>query len=288
MADSFKQISYWLTISQLLEIHLWDSNFSRSGRVQQINGFWLIAIVRIVSNRSPLFQWNISSNSWNSKWSVFILGSSYCVCTILLFGESKIRIRLQLFISSFSSNALGRIPCCEVIPVAISKFWITWCLSLTKVFDFSKLISCNGFHVFNDFLNNDRFWISVFNSFMMDSLSCTIQQPLLSKSETVSWRPSLNNWVCIPIVFSISLLSRVIVAVSSFVHFCMFRLLIGSTATRIKDIFSIDTILSWETKGNFSIFSLSRPNIFTSQASSKRFSLNRLILTFHNIIELVC
>lgn len=56
----------------------------------------------------------------------------------------------------------------------VNKFWVTGRLPLTKVLDLSELVVCNGFHILNNFLDDDSLWVSIFDTLVVHSLGSTI------------------------------------------------------------------------------------------------------------------
>ena len=65
-------------------------------------------------------------------------------------------------------------------------------LALAQVLYCSKHIRLNSFSILNLFLNNGCLWECILDPLVVDSLLNTIKEALLSKTETVRLRASLD------------------------------------------------------------------------------------------------
>lgn len=72
VSNVFEELLNFRSWSHNLEISLCDAQFLESLWEKNINGFWLITIVLIISHRFLHFQWDISTNTWASKRTVNI------------------------------------------------------------------------------------------------------------------------------------------------------------------------------------------------------------------------
>lgn len=80
-----------------------------------------------------------------------------------------------LCLGGFTSDAFTCVPGCVVALTTVSIVGTAGDLTLTKILNCSEHVSCNGFNIFNDFLNDDGLRVSVLNSLVMDSFSSSIQ-----------------------------------------------------------------------------------------------------------------
>lgn len=128
-------------------------------------------------------------------------------------GLSKIYIVLNIALSWLSMYASSCVPgiVSGNILDAVNKIWASWVLALTKVLGDSKLIVSNSIMVLNSLLYDNCSWELFFSSFVMNSISSTIQYFLLSVTKSVI------VWVKLPVVFSVFLLSWSKVTMSLFV-----------------------------------------------------------------------
>jgi len=80
-----------------------------------------------------------------------------------------------LRVGGFTSDAFTGIPGCVVALATVSIVGTTGDLTLTEILNCSEHVSCNGFDIFNDFLNNDGLGVSVLDSLVVDSLGSSVQ-----------------------------------------------------------------------------------------------------------------
>jgi len=88
--DFLKHCLYLQSSSKCSEILFFDSNLTVIRRKKKINSFWFIAIVLVISYTLEVFIWNIFSDSWASKASVYIFFFSYNISAVWFYWFSQI------------------------------------------------------------------------------------------------------------------------------------------------------------------------------------------------------
>ena len=112
-------------------------------------------------------------------------------------------------------------------------------LTLTKIFNTTEHVLCNGFLVFNNFLHDDRLGESLLDPLGHDGLGSTVKQFLLAITERMGLNVTSclgNARICLPVVVTCSLLSRAEVAVRSLVHFGSFIFFFHCSACWVENI----------------------------------------------------
>lgn len=121
-----KQSLDFIPGSKHLEVLLRYSHFSVCAWEEQVNSFWLISVICIVSNGSPLFVRNISSDGGTPKGPIHIFRLPYVVCAVGFQGLSKVDVRLQLLFVWLSVNAPACVPGVRTLQVLDSESCVTW------------------------------------------------------------------------------------------------------------------------------------------------------------------
>ena len=106
---------------------------------------------------------------------MLILGSTDRICAVRFAGTAKICIRRELSSIWLTSNTFTSVPSCIVVPAPINIVLAAVGLPLPKVLNCAELVSCNGFHILNNFLNNNGFGVCVFDPFMVDSFGGAVE-----------------------------------------------------------------------------------------------------------------
>lgn len=192
-----------------------------------------------------------------------------------------------LRIVGLTGDALSSVPGCVVTLAAVDVVRTSSNLTLAEILYCAKVVSCNGFHIFNDFLNNDGFGVCIFDSLVLNSLLGSVQEALLAKAEAMSSRLALDDRVCVPVILTLALLSREVVAVGTFVHLSVFRGFGRGTTSWVQKLFSVDAVLGGKTEANLALISLLWPFVLTIVTLTQRFSLHRVVLAFHSIVEFI-
>ena len=76
--------------------------------------------------------------------------------------------------SGLTVDALTCVPSSKVVFSAVNEIGTSVFLALAEVLNSAKVISGNGFNVLNDFLDDDGLWVSILDTFVVDSFSSTI------------------------------------------------------------------------------------------------------------------
>jgi hypothetical protein len=84
-------------------------------------------------------------------------------------------VRGTLVVGGFTSDTFTCVPGCVVALATVSVVGTAGDLTLSEILNCSEHVSCNGFHIFNDFLNDYGLGVSVLDSLVMDSFSSTVQ-----------------------------------------------------------------------------------------------------------------
>lgn len=196
-------------------------------------------------------------------------------------------VRGELLGRCFTGNAFAGVPSSVVTFGAVDIVSTPRHLSLAKVLNCAELVGCNGFHIPNDFLNDDSLGVSIVNSFVLNGFLSSIQKALLSETKAVGARLSLDHGVRLPVILTFALLARVVVSVGALVHLRMLVGLGGGTTSREQYPLGISDVLGRHAKGNLTVLSLLRPVIVTLVASTEWLSLNRVVLALKCIVEFV-
>lgn len=243
-ADLLENGADLLSAPQLLEVCLRDADLRRRLRVHQVHCLRLIAVVLEVSNRSPLFEGDVSADSGAAEGSVLVFGTAHLVSAVGLDGAAQVIVGSQLIISRLASNALGSVPhSAKVAFRTISKTRLTGCLALTVVLNLAEMVVVHGFSILNCLLDNHSLGVGILDTLVMDCLGGAIEQPLLPEAKAVSVRVALNHRIRVPVVLALSLLTRCEVGVSLFVHLGVSRCLVHRTALWVKKLLGVDQIL---------------------------------------------
>lgn len=171
--------------------------------------------------------------------------------------------------------------------MAVFELGVARRLALTEILNGAEMVTRNGFHIFNDFLNNHSLGVGLLDSLMVDSLGGAIEQALLSEAEAVRFGLALDNGVAGPVVLADALLARVVVAVGAFVHFGVGCIFVSSAASREQDVLGLDAVLGGETKSSLAVFSSLRPLVIPGVAFAEGLSLDRVVLALHGVVEFV-
>lgn len=122
-----------------------------------------------------MFEWNVDADGWAAKGTVLILRLAHLICAVGFSGLSQISIWLEFIFVCFAHNALGSVPVQVAFLLAKRFLLITHVSTLTKILNSTKHVLCNGFLVFNNFLNDNCLWEGLFNSLGHDRLGSTIE-----------------------------------------------------------------------------------------------------------------
>lgn len=171
--------------------------------------------------------------------------------------------------------------------MSVNEFGSTWLLTLAQVLYSAEHVTLDCLGVFDLLLNNGGSGVSILNSFMVDGFLNAVQQSLFTETERVSFWFTLNNWVRIPVILAAPLLSWVVVAVGTFVHLSVVVVFITSTAGGVQDFLSVDNVLGRQTESSLAVFSSLGPLVVAGVTMAKGLTLNRLVLAFHDVVELV-
>lgn len=153
-----------------------------------------------------------------------------------------------------ASSSIPRIVTCHISD-SVNEGISSWVLSLSQVLRNSKLIVGNSVVIFDSLLNDNSFWELFLWSFMVDSLSSSIQNFLFSVTKSVT------RWVQLPVVVSILLFSWSKVAMSLSILSLELFLLGNSSSKWVQKLLSIDESGSWNTEFHFALVSLVWPVI---------------------------
>lgn len=257
-----------------MEIGFSDTEFGGCGWVHQVDSLWLVTVVSVVGHRAPNFEGHIGTDRWATEGSVFVLGFANVVRTVELGAAAQIGIRSELVVVRLTGDALTSVPHSVVVLVAVDVLIPTGSLALAKVLNGSKVISRNGFHVLNDFFDNDCLGVGFFNPLSVYCLSSTVEKPLLTKAKAVRLRLTLDHGVASPVVLSDALLARVVVAVSALIHLRVGCGFLSGTASREQDVLGLNAILGGEAKGSIASLCSLRPLVSSGHALAKGLSLD--------------
>lgn len=133
-----------------------------------------------------MLKWNVDANGWATEGTVLVLGLAYLICAVGFSGLGQIFIWLEFIFVCFAHDALGSVPVQVAFLLAERFLLVTHVGTLTKILNSTKHVLCNGFLVFNNFLNDNCLWEGFFNSFRHQRLGSTIEQSLLTIAEGVS------------------------------------------------------------------------------------------------------
>lgn len=88
---------------------------------------------------------------------------------------AKIVVRGELLGRGFTGDAFAGVPSSVVTFGAVDVVSTPRHLSLAKVLYCAELIGCNGFHILNDFFNDDSLGVSIVDSFVLNGFLSSIQ-----------------------------------------------------------------------------------------------------------------
>lgn len=188
----------------------------------------------------------------------------------------------------FAVDAFATVPVDVLLLLSVGVLWIAVRLALTKVLHGTEHVLCNGFLVLDNFFNDHRLWEALFNSFWLDGLGSSSEEPLLSVTERMGEdvSSSISNFRVAPVVVSSPLLTWSEVAMSLLVHLGRFFSFLETASLGVENILSWDAVVGWHTE-TVAVF-LSGPFFVTTLVRhSEGFSHGRLILAFLCVIELV-
>ena len=197
------------------------------------------------------FERNVHTDCWATKRAVSVFLSPHRVGTVRFQGPAEILVRLNFAFSWFTSDALTGIPVHVLSHLTVGVIWIAGRLALTKVFDSSKHVLCNGFLVLDNLLNDDRFWEAFVDSLRLNGLSRSSKEPLLSITEGMGKNIAgsiCNLRVILPVVVSLLLLTWTEISMSFLVHLGRFLLFLKTASHRIENILGWNTYSCCHTK----------------------------------------
>ena len=84
-------------------------------------------------------------------------------------------VRSKLLGRSFTSDAFAGVPCSVVALRSVNIVSTPRYLTLAEILYCTELVGCNGFHIFNDFFNDDGLGVGIVDSFVLDSFLSSIQ-----------------------------------------------------------------------------------------------------------------
>lgn len=122
---------------------------------------------------------------------------------------------------------------------------------------------------------------------MVHSLLRPVDQPLLAKAETVSLGLALDGGISAPVILPLSLFAWVVVAMGLFVHFCVLWALVLGAVLRVQHFFGFNAVLGRQAERSFALFGCLGPHVVSLVRLTKRFTLYRLVLLLHGIVELI-
>lgn len=158
-----------------MEVVFGDADFSSGGRVHKVNSFWLITVVLVVSNGAPNLVGQVGTDGGDAEASMLVLGSADRICAVRFAGAAEICIRRELSSIWLTSNTFTSVPSGVVVPAPVYVVLAAVGLPLPKVLNCAELVSCNGFHILNNFLNNNGFRVCIFDPFVMDSFGGAVE-----------------------------------------------------------------------------------------------------------------
>jgi len=153
---------------------------------------------------------------------VCIFRLSHIVRPVGFVRFTEICIWGELFFICITCYAFSSIPVTFIVVILNSKCSLGHdflCQSLAEILYLTELIISDAFLILNSFLHNDGLWESTFNSLRADRFSCSVKQSLLPVAKLICLGVDL------PLVISLSLLSRSIVTMSFDVLLIVQRLL---------------------------------------------------------------
>lgn len=97
----------------------------------------------------------------------------------------------------------------------------------------------------------------------------------------------MNGRVSAPVVLPLSLLAWVVVTMGLFVHFRVLWALVLGAVLRVKHFFGVNAVLGRQAERSFTLLGCLGPHIVSLVRLAKRFTLYRLVLLLHSIVELI-
>ena len=139
---------------------------------------------------------------------------------------------------------------------------VAWVSSLTKVFDLAEHVLCNGFLIFDDFLNDHGLGEGLVDSLGHYGLSRSVKQLLLAITEGVGLNTSVqlcNALVGLPVVVARALLARCEVSMGALVHLLSFISFFIRALGRVEYVLGIHGGTSWHTESVVLVLGLLGP-----------------------------
>ncbi len=110
IANAFKKHSKFFSWPCTLEIILTDAHFCESAWEEDVDSFWLITIVIVVSDRFSFLEGDISANGRATEGSILIFRSPHLVAAVGLNALAKVFIWSKFIFSRLAMNASRCIP----------------------------------------------------------------------------------------------------------------------------------------------------------------------------------
>lgn len=240
-----------ITVTRHLEISFVDAKLGMRRGEEKVDCLRFVSVVCIVSDRSLRLVWNIDADGWAAERAVFILLLSHLVSTVGLHRLTKITVWLDFTAGWLSSDAFSGVPVHVFLVLAVSVVWIFACEALTKVFDSSEHVLCNGFLILHDFLNDNRFRETLLDSLRLDRFGSTSKESLLSVTERMGENvaSALSNFhVTCPVVVSLLLFAGAEVTVRLLVHLGRVLLFLETASERVEHVLGRHTCGCWDTE----------------------------------------
>lgn len=123
----------------------------------------------------------------------------------------------------------------------------------------------------------------------MDGLGSTVEEALLTETESVRFWFTTDLTISVPIIVAASLLARCVVSVSLNVHFLMLGALLETAFMGVEHLLGVSTVASRATESWVVtlLLDLVRPLILTLVALSERLTLVGGVLTLTDIVKFV-
>ena len=158
----------------------------------------------IICNWFLRFLWNIRSYCWHAECSVSIFFFPDNIAAIWFGGLTQAFVRLQLFECWLAMDASGCVPGIVTLHISdsVNECVRSRCLSLPQILWNTQIVIIDGAEVLHCFPYDCCFGISRFESLLLQCLSSTIHNFLLTVAESVFAR--VNS----PIIAPLLLLTR--------------------------------------------------------------------------------
>lgn len=128
----------------------------------------------MVSNRSILLEWDVSSDGRATKDTVSVLRLSHLIRTVNFVGLSEISIRGKLYFIRVSLDALACIPLLDIQRCTVSVIRRAHGLPLAEIFDSSKHVLSNCFLILNNLLDDNGFREGLLDTLGLNCLLGTV------------------------------------------------------------------------------------------------------------------